>query len=98
MISLDKGELAAAARIGLGKLFEGEDRDEEALAEYLKVAVLYAHEASVAEALLRAGGCLERLDDPERAAKQYQEILAKYPNSSFADAAREALRRVEREG
>ena len=98
VISLDKGELAAAARIGLGKLFEGEDRDEEALAEYLKVAVLYAHEASVAEALLRAGGCLERLDDPERAAKQYQEILAKYPNSSFADAAREALRRVEREG
>ncbi len=94
VIGLDKGELAAQARIGLGGIFEAQDRDEEALAEYLKVAVLYAHDESVAESLYRAGGCLERLDDPRKAAEQYREIVEKHPESSFVDRARAALQRL----
>ena len=44
--------------------------------------------------LCLAGACLETLGDPVNAAKRYDEVLADYPTSSFADTARTALRRL----
>ncbi len=64
------------------------------MVEFLKVAVLYASEEEVAQALLEAGGCLETLGDPERAGSQYREILERHPNASAASAARERLSKL----
>lgn len=95
-LALDAGAsvLSAAARIGLGKLSQAEGEHEAALSEFLKVAVLFADPEAVAEALCLAGACLETLGDPVNAAKRYDEVLADYPTSSFADTARTALRRL----
>ena len=53
--------------------------------------MLYGNEEEVSEALYLAGACLERLGDPARASSQYEELVAKYPKSSFAAEARERL-------
>ncbi len=94
-IALDPGELAAAARLALGALLETEGRTEEALSEYLKVALLYAHEESVAEALLRAGQALETLGQGEQARERYRELVSDHPRSAFAASARARLRELE---
>jgi len=94
-LALDQGELAAGARLGLGRLLAAEGKQEEALSEYLKVALLYAHEASVAEALYRAGETLEALGDPAKAAARYRELVAEHARSPFAERARERLRVLE---
>ena len=91
VLALDKGELAAQARLGIGRLLETQTRLESALAEYLKVSVLYEHAPSVAAALYSAGRCLEALEDPEKAAKQYRELIERYPNSDFLARARKRL-------
>ncbi|MEZ6016949.1 MAG: tetratricopeptide repeat protein [Planctomycetota bacterium] len=93
--SRNKGALAAAARVELGRLAEDEGDLETALSEYLKVAVLYADPDAVAEALVRAGGVLERQKDRERAAQQYRDVIARFPDSTWA---REAQKRLTQSG
>jgi len=94
VVATDKGQLAAEARIGIGRLYEADDRTEEALSEYLKVAVLYAHDDEVAEALYRAGQCLETLGDADKARAQYEELVREHPQSAFVERARKALDRI----
>ena len=91
-LALDQGELAAAARLGLGRVHESEGRLDDALSEYLKVALLYAHEDSVCEALLAAGGVLEQQGDVPKASARYRELADEHPRSRFAAQARERLR------
>ncbi len=92
VLSLDKGELACKATLGLGRLAETRGDIQEALSTYLKVSVLYGYDEPVAQALLGAGRCLERLEDPEKAAEQYREILERHPKSKAAEEARRRLR------
>ncbi|MBI4878735.1 MAG: tetratricopeptide repeat protein [Planctomycetes bacterium] len=91
VIARDRGVLAAQARIELGRLHGLAGDTEKALAEFLKVAVLFGGEAEVAEALFLAGQCLEKLGDADRARGQYQEIVQKHPQSPFAAQARARL-------
>ncbi len=95
VVARDKGVLAARARLEIGRLHVAAGRTEDALSEFLKVALLYAHAAEVSEAHWLAGRCLETLGDPQKAADQYREILAKYPESELAGAARDRLREME---
>lgn len=90
-IERDDGVLAARARLELGGLQRRAGRVEEALAEYLKVAVLYAHDEEVADALVAAGGCLEELGDRDRARARYEEAVRDHPDTP---GAREAARRL----
>lgn len=91
-LALDQGQLAAAARLGLGQLHEREGRLDDALSEYLKVALLYAHEEAVAEALLGAGRVLEAQGQGEQAAARYRELVDEHGASPLAQRARERLR------
>lgn len=91
VLELDRGILSAQARIELGRLKEAEGALDDALSQFLKVAVLYAHEEEVAEALVRAGGVLEAQGEPEQAKKQYQEVIEKHPRARFAEQAKERL-------
>jgi TolA-binding protein len=91
VVALDQGELAAQARLALAGLLESEGKVEEALSEYLKVSLLYAHEESVAEALLSAGRCLEHLGRTEQAAARWRELVEQHASSRFAADARVRL-------
>ncbi len=92
VVALDSGSLAANARLALARMTEDEGRFEDALSEYLKVALLYADEEAVAEALFRAGTCLERLGRNEQAIARFREVVENHPRSSFAEEAERRLR------
>ena len=83
--------LSAQAHIELGRLALAAGNRDDALSEFLKVALLYADDEEVAHALLLAGQSLERLDQLDNARRHYREILDDHPNASHAAAARERL-------
>ena len=91
VIELDKGVLAARARLGLGTMRYDAGDVEDALSEFLKVALLYAHDEEVANALYMAGQCLEQMGQTDGARERYREILDDHPETTFAGAARERL-------
>lgn len=91
VIERDKGALGAQARLELGALHEADGDLDGALAEYLKVGVLYADAPSVAEALVRAGGCLEAQGQREAARARYREVLEQHPREAAAARARQRL-------
>ena len=59
--------------------------------QFLKVALLYAHDEEVANALYMAGQCLEQMGQTDGARERYREILDDHPETTFAGAARERL-------
>lgn len=91
VVAEDGGVLSARARIELGRLDMAAGATHEALGEFLKVAVLYAHDAEVAEALVLAGQCLETQGDAARAADRYREVLDQHPEAPAAQTARARL-------
>lgn len=92
VVGEDPGVMAARARLGLGRLaLDAQDLDE-ALGQFLKVSLLFAHEAEVSEALYWAGRCLEAQKEPELARRQYQELLDEHADSAFAGEARERMK------
>ena len=97
VVERDKGALGAGARLELGALLESSGDLDGALAEYLKVGVLYADGPSVAEALFRAGRCLEAQGQGDAARERYREVLAEHPRESAAARARERLDALQTE-
>ncbi|MEM9380173.1 MAG: tetratricopeptide repeat protein [Planctomycetota bacterium] len=93
VVEADEGILAAQARIELGRLHEAEKDDESAVAEYLKVAVLYGHAEECAEALVRAGDVLARTGKKDQAAERYREAVDDYPKTAWAAEATKRLKR-----
>lgn len=94
VIERDRGILAAQAGIGLGRLALAAGERDVALSEFLKVAVLYAHDEEVAEALYMAGQVLEAMGDTDRAVEQYREIGEKHSQARFAIHASRRLREL----
>jgi len=91
VLALDKGLLAARARIALGRLALAAGDTDAALSDFLKVVLLCAHDAEVAEAMFLAGTCLEQIGEADRAAEQYRELIDTQPDSPFAAQARARL-------
>lgn len=94
VIADDRSVLAARARLGLGRLHLDEGRVEAALSEFLKVAVLYGNPDEVAEALVMAGHSLERMGDTRQARARYDEALERFPDTTWAQQARERLQEL----
>ena len=86
-----RGLLAARAHLGLGSCCLAANDYDEALPQYLKVAMIYESEEEVAEALWQAGRCLESLEDPQRAAARYRELIEKHPAHPLAQRAKDQL-------
>ncbi len=87
----DGGETSAKARFRLATLQERMGDHEAAARNYMRLAILYVHETLSPEALWRAGNCYLALDSPARARGVFQELIEDYPDSSFAEQARERL-------
>ncbi len=92
VLAKDKGVLSARARIQIGRLHLAREDYEAALAEFLKVALLYAHDEEVAEALFLAGHCLERQDNQAGAIGQYQKAAQDHAGTTFAKKCSDRLR------
>lgn len=91
VLAREQGLLAARARLGLAQLALSAGDHERALSEYLKVALLHAPSAEVAEALYGAGRCLEAQGRRELARRQYDELVREHASSPFAQLAQERI-------
>ncbi len=80
-------DLAAAAVLMRAEMYRGQSQKEEALIDYLKVAVLFEDVAAThPEALFKAAEVLDEMRDP-RAAEMRKKLNAQYPASTWAKKA-----------
>ena len=91
-------EYAAEIYCGIGQCLENQSNDTEALNAYLKVTALYPAKAYCPEALYRAACLYRKLDQPQKAAALYAELIEDYPDNALVRKAVEekaALPRAE---
>ncbi|QDU85959.1 tol-pal system protein YbgF [Planctomycetes bacterium Pla163] len=98
VLERDKGLLSARARLELGALSLAANDLDDALSQFLKVAVLYEACDEVADALVRAGGVLERQGETSAALAQYREVVKDHADSPFASAAKGRIAALEGAG
>jgi TolA-binding protein len=94
VLAKDHGQLAARARLEVGRLAQAAGDHEQALSEFLKVALLFADGEEVCEALYLAGGELEQLGQVDKAKERYVELTDQHAKSPFAAKARERLQQL----
>ncbi len=90
-------ETAAMAQWRIGESFFHQENYERAIEAFYKVDSLYGYTRWRAAALLEAGKCQEYLGNWNHAAKLYSQLIEKYPNSQFCNAAQEHLNTAHRQ-
>ena len=83
--------VAEGASYWLGEVHYAERRYGEALRQFESLLALYPKGTKRADAMLKAGLCLRRLGDDERAKRYFQQVRQEHPTS-------EAARMASREG
>ena len=84
-------DLADNAQFWIGECRYARGEYDEALEAFMATVGRFPDGNKVADALYKAGRCLEALDDSERAAATYEEVGRRFPSSAAATAARERL-------
>jgi TolA-binding protein len=86
-----KTETAAMAQWMIGETFFHQKNYTAAIREYLRLEILYAYPTWQSAALLQAGKCHEFLGEGKAAAELYRRIVKTYPDTPFAEQARQKL-------
>ena len=90
-----KTETAAMAQWMIGESFFHQEDYEAAAKAYYRVDTLHAYPRWQALALLQAGKCHEKLQQPQKAAERYRKLLERFPEDEYAKSARVRLERLE---
>ncbi len=88
-------EIAARAQFMIGEVHFARGAYEEAIREFLKVDVVYEIPRWRAAALVEAGKCYEKLNQPKAAADLYRRVLREFPDAEVAREAKERLSTLE---
>lgn len=94
LVETHDGETAARAQFQIGECLFALKKLDDAVAELLKVEILYAYPEWSAAALYEAGRCLEAAGKPDLATQQYQAVQTKYAQTKWAAPAAERARAV----
>lgn len=89
VVDRHQGQTAARAQFQIGECLYAQKKHGEAAAELLKVDVLYAYPEWTAAALYEAGRCLLEMNKTAEAGKQFDEVMTRFPESSWAKLAKE---------
>jgi TolA-binding protein len=82
-------EAAARAQVVRGDMKAASCQYEEALLDYLRTAILFKAQADVLpEATYKTAVALKKMNDP-RAAEYFQKVISEFPDSEYAELAKE---------
>ena len=82
-------EAAARAQVVRGDMKAASGQTEEALLDYLRTAILFkAQTAVLPEATYKTAVALKKMNDP-RAAEYFQKVINEFPDSEYAELAKE---------
>ncbi|MFA5334744.1 MAG: tetratricopeptide repeat protein [Candidatus Omnitrophota bacterium] len=96
--SRDEG-LRPDAYYGNAEAYFAKGAYEQALVNYLKVALLYYDKGRIAqEAKFKCGECYEKLGEREMALAAYRETMEEYPKSEAAVRAEAKIKELEKSG
>ena len=70
---------------------------DKARGQFLRVVILYGNAEQRPECMLRTAECHAALGQAEEAEKQYRQLIETYPDSPFADEAREAVGPIDKQ-
>ena len=87
-----EGATAARAQFQVGECLYAQKKYEQAVAEFVKTDVLFAYPEWTAAALYEAGRCLRELGRTGDAAKQFDEVVQRFPGTRWATLAAEQRR------
>ena len=86
-VPLLEGVAAAEAQFRLAECLGQQNQVEDALIEFERVTILYAHEPWASEAQFQIGLCWEAMGEPAKAKAAFERLIARYPESKrVADA------------
>ncbi len=85
------GPTAARAQFQIGECLYAQKRHQEAVAELLKVDVLFAVPEWSAAAVYEAGRCLMEMNRGAEASRQFEDVVARFPDSKWAVMAKERM-------
>ncbi|HZT56423.1 MAG TPA: tetratricopeptide repeat protein, partial [Burkholderiaceae bacterium] len=91
---LSEGALGAEAQFRLGESRAMRGDLEGAADAFVKLPILYAQEEWVRRGLLQAGLCYERLQQPAKARRFFDELVRRFPQSQEGKEAQSHLRGV----
>ena len=89
-----KGPTAARAQFQIGECLFAQRRFDDAVAEFLKVEVLYAYPQWSAAALYEAGRCFEAMGQSDEARRQFERVQQEYNDTKWAPMAASRLAAV----
>jgi tol-pal system protein YbgF len=84
--------LAGRAHYWIGEAYFAQGDYRQALAQYRKVTQNFEGSPADPDALLKAGVCYAKLNDPARAREAWQQVVRQYPRSAAAEKARDYIR------
>jgi tetratricopeptide (TPR) repeat protein len=84
------GQTAARAQFQIGECLYGQRKFDAAVAEFLKVDVLYVYPEWSSAAIYEAGRCLAESGKNAEALKQFDDVIARFGETSWAKLAKEA--------
>ena len=90
VIANHDGPTAARAQFQIGECLYGLGRLDEAVAELLKVDILYQYPQWSAPALYEAGRCLVEQKKHAQGLAQFEQVTSRFPESQWAKAASDA--------
>ncbi|MCX5689521.1 MAG: tetratricopeptide repeat protein, partial [Planctomycetota bacterium] len=90
VIANHDGPTAARAQFQIGECLYGLGRLDEAVAELLKVDILYQYPQWSAPALYEAGRCLVEQKKHAQGLAQFEQVTTRFPESQWAKAASDA--------
>ncbi len=89
-------ETAAKARYMIGEIAFGQDKYEDAIEQFLMVAVGYAYPDWQAKAQYETGQCFSQLGQKDKAIAAFKKLVDKFPDHPHAAAAKKRLKELEK--